>query len=108
MNETQVSIGQVKREISELVNRVAFGGERIVLTSRGKPKAVIVSLEDYERIQQSETDNQLNRWETWLVKSDNLSAKILKERGGEYVDVERVWEESRTELEERHDYLLDD
>jgi prevent-host-death family protein len=46
----QISIGQVKRDISELVNRVAFGGERIVLTSRGKPKAVLVSLSDYEQI----------------------------------------------------------
>ena len=46
----QVSIGQVKRDISELVNRVAYGGERIVLTSRGKPKAVLVSMADYERL----------------------------------------------------------
>ncbi len=35
---TQVSIGQVKRDISELVNRVTYAGEHIVLTSRGKPK----------------------------------------------------------------------
>jgi hypothetical protein len=36
---THVSIGQVKRDISELVNRVSYAGERIILTSRGKPKA---------------------------------------------------------------------
>lgn len=47
--DAKVSIGEVKRDISELVNRVAYGGERIVLTSRGKPKAVLVSVEDYER-----------------------------------------------------------
>jgi len=46
----QVSIGQVKRDISELINRVAYGGERIVLTSRGKPKAVLVSMADYEQL----------------------------------------------------------
>jgi prevent-host-death family protein len=46
----QVSIGQVKRDISELVNKVAYGGERIVLTSRGKPKAVLVSMSDYEQL----------------------------------------------------------
>ena len=44
--DATVSIGEVKRDISELVNRVAFGGERIVLTSRGKPKAVLVNVED--------------------------------------------------------------
>lgn len=46
----QVSIGQVKRDISELVNRVAYGGERVVLTSRRKPKAVLVSVSDYEQL----------------------------------------------------------
>ena len=46
----QISIGQVKRDLSELINKVAYGGERIVLTSRGKPKAVIVSVADYEQM----------------------------------------------------------
>ena len=45
MAEIRISIGQVKRDISELVNRVAYRGERIVLTSRGKPKAAPVSME---------------------------------------------------------------
>jgi len=39
---THVSIGQVKRDISELVNRVSYAGERIILTSRGKPKAALI------------------------------------------------------------------
>ena len=47
MTAEKVSIGRVKRDVSDLVNRVAYGGERIVLTSRGKPKAVLISLEDY-------------------------------------------------------------
>lgn len=37
----EVSIGQMKRDISELVNRVAYQGERVILTSRGRPKAVL-------------------------------------------------------------------
>jgi prevent-host-death family protein len=37
---TRVSIGQAKQEMSELIKRVAYGGERIILTSRGTPKAV--------------------------------------------------------------------
>ena len=48
MARTQVSIGRVKRDISDLANRVAYGGERFVLTPRGRPKAVIVSIEDYQ------------------------------------------------------------
>lgn len=108
MSESQVSVGQVKREISELLNRVAFGGEHIVLTSRGKPKAVIVSLQDYERIRETEARQQLRQWEHWLAANKALTEKILVERGGEFVDVDAIWAEARTELEERHDYLFDD
>jgi prevent-host-death family protein len=106
MSESQVSIGRVKREISTLVNRVAFGGERIVLTSRGKPKAVIVSLEDYDQIHQSDLKKQINQWEAWLTANEILTAKILVEHGGEPVDIDGILEENRNDLEERHDYLL--
>lgn len=51
MGGIQASIGRVKRDISELVNRVAYGDERIVLTSRGRPKAALVSVADYERLE---------------------------------------------------------
>jgi prevent-host-death family protein len=108
MNEFQVSIGRVKREISELLNRVAFGGERIVLTSRGRPKAVIVSLDDYERIQQVDVESQLGQWETWLAANEALTDRILAERSGEPLDVDAIWAETRSDLEGRHDYLFDD
>lgn len=108
MTESEVSIGRVKREISELLNRVAFGGERIVLTSRGKPKAVIISIDDYERIQQSDREKQLSYWETWRKKNKSLTERILRERGGKPLDVDSIWAETRTELEHRHDELLDD
>ncbi|MCP4416050.1 MAG: type II toxin-antitoxin system Phd/YefM family antitoxin [Chloroflexi bacterium] len=107
MSEFQISIGQVKREISQLLNRVAFGHERIVLTSRGKPKAVIVSLEDYARIQQAETQTQLSQWESWLAKNEALTAKILTERKGQPLDVDMILADSRADIEERHDYLFD-
>ncbi len=55
----KVSIGGVKRDISDLVNRVAYGGERIILTSRGKPKAALVSIDDLERLRQTEEPDRL-------------------------------------------------
>ena len=69
--DATVSIGEVKRDISELVNRVAFGGERIVLTSRGKPKAVLVNIEDYKRLQEQERGSALQQWDEWMAGRDN-------------------------------------
>ncbi len=101
--DATVPIGEVKRDISELVNRVAYGGERIVLTSRGKPKAVLISIEDYARLQaqgQSDTDRQ---WEGWLRQAHDLSQRILRERGGVPLDVEQIEQASKADLEGRWD-----
>jgi prevent-host-death family protein len=67
--EVRVGIGEVKRDISELVNRVAYGGERVVLTSRGKPKAVLIGLEDYERLRQDEVDDRVKRLNEWTKET---------------------------------------
>jgi prevent-host-death family protein len=58
--DTTVSIVQLKRDISELINRVAYRGEHIVLTSRGKPKAVLIGLEEYQRFK--ETERRTTGW----------------------------------------------
>ncbi len=108
MSESQVSIGQVKKDISELVNRVAYRGERILLTSRGKPKAVIISVEDYERLKgQTESESEV-RWRAWQAESAELNALILKERGGQLIDVDALLEEAREEREARDAFISGD
>jgi prevent-host-death family protein len=97
----QVSIGQVKRDISELVNRVAFGGERIVLTSRGKPKAVLVSVQDYEALEKMTTEVRRSRWRTWQQANEALSDQILARRQDEPIDVDELWQATKAELEVR-------
>ena len=47
----RIGIAQAKARLSELVNRVAFGGEFVILESRGKPKAALVSLEALTQVQ---------------------------------------------------------
>lgn len=95
---TQVSIGQVKRDISELVNRVTYAGERIILTSRGKPKAVLVSMEDYERLLRSE--NRGNDIQQWLAQARALSRQI-EARRKQAVDVDAILSADRDDLEGR-------
>jgi prevent-host-death family protein len=106
VTETHVSIGQVKRDISDLVNRVSHRGERIVLTSRGKPKAALVSMEDYERLEQDKVAARVARWEAWLAESNALAAEILARRGGQPIDVEALLEAVRTDREERDAQIL--
>lgn len=93
-----VSIGQVKRDISELVNRVSYAGERIILTSRGKPKAALISMEDYERLLNSES--RATNIKKWLSATRTLSRKIEKRRGAS-VDVDAVLDAARNDIEEK-------
>ena len=46
-----LSIGEAKARFSSLINAVAFGGERILIQSRGRPKAALVSVEDLRRVE---------------------------------------------------------
>jgi prevent-host-death family protein len=89
MPTSKVSIGQVKRNISELVNRVAYGGERIVLTSRGKPKAVLVSIQDFERFIQPSIEDNLSRWQAWQRENEALTPDIMTRRQGKPLDVDQ-------------------
>lgn len=41
---------QARAELSDLVNRVAYGGERVVLSRHGRAVAAIVSAADLERL----------------------------------------------------------
>lgn len=46
-----IPVTEARAQLAELVNRVVFGGERIVLTRHGKPVAAIVSAEDHELLE---------------------------------------------------------
>lgn len=105
MTEIQVAIGRVKRDISELVNRVAYGGDRVLLTSRGKPKAALISMADYARLRQEQADDRLAQWQAWVAESDKLAAKILARREGHPLDVDALWQAARAELEARDGHI---
>jgi prevent-host-death family protein len=94
---TQVSIGQVKRDISELVNRVSYAGDRIILTSRGKPKAALISIEDFERLQKNE--NREAEIQKWLTDTHDLSSQIEKRQG--QIEVDAIVTANRDDLEQR-------
>jgi prevent-host-death family protein len=106
MSDTKVSIGQVKRDISDLVNRVAYGGERIVLTSRGRPKAALISIADYDQLTSQDAVQERARWQAWQQKAERLRDTILERRQGQALDLDRLWDEVRTEREARDDSLL--
>ncbi len=45
-----ISIAEAGKQLSQIVNRASYGHEVLVLTSRGKPKAVLVGIDTFEQI----------------------------------------------------------
>jgi len=44
----------MKDTLSEVLNRASYGKERIIVTSRGKPKAVVIGVDDLELLEELE------------------------------------------------------
>jgi len=94
----QISIGQFRRDISDVGNQISRSGEHVILTSNGKPMAALVSVGDYERLPRAE--NQAIDIQKWLADSRTLSNKVEK-RQGLPVDVDASLVADRKDLERR-------
>ena len=106
--ETQsVTLTELKQNLSDIVNRAAYGKARIELVSRGKAKAALISLEDLHRLEALEQayDQQqlyVQQQEEALDAAHSLRERMAKT--GIATDSATVLTEIR---EERTDELLD-
>ncbi len=67
----EISITEARDRLADALNRVAYGGERVVLQRRGKGVAAIVSLDDLAVLEELEDQADIR-----------AAKKALKEKGG--------------------------
>ena len=48
---TTMSVAEARNGLADAINRVSYGGERVVFARRGKPVAALVSPEDLNLLQ---------------------------------------------------------
>ncbi|MCF3144278.1 type II toxin-antitoxin system Phd/YefM family antitoxin [Streptomyces platensis] len=46
----EIPVTQARAELAELINRVVYGGERVVVTRHGKPLVALVSAAELEQL----------------------------------------------------------
>jgi prevent-host-death family protein len=51
---TRLTASQLREDLADTINRVAFGGERIVLQRNNKDVAALVSIEDFNLLRELE------------------------------------------------------
>ena len=83
---TVLPLAEVKSHLSELVGRVHDHHERVTVTVHGRPSAVLVALEDLERLEETleilrdpETIKRLASSDSELARGDSVSAEELAE-----------------------------
>ena len=47
---SSLPVTQARAELADLINRVVYGGEHVVVTRHGKPLVALVSAADLERL----------------------------------------------------------
>jgi antitoxin YefM len=83
---TTIPLGEVKSHLSELVGRVHDHHERVTVTVHGKPSAVLVAVEDLERLEETlavlrdtDTLKRLAESDAELARGEEVSADELAE-----------------------------
>jgi prevent-host-death family protein len=100
-----MNVVEARRNFSELVTRVAYGGSRVVVERRGRSLAALISVQDLEKLQvwEREHDTVQARQQAALFQARAVRAAILAERGGALLPDST--ELIRADREERYDEL---
>jgi prevent-host-death family protein len=61
---SEIPVTQAREDLADLINRVAYGHERIILTRHSKPVACIVPPEDLARLEEREQE-RVNLTHAW-------------------------------------------
>ena len=78
---TKVSTADARKNFADIVNKVTYGKEPIVLTRRGQDVAALVSIEELELLQQIEDHIDIE------------DAKQALAESGENIPAEEVWKQ---------------
>ena len=83
----RLNASDARNDFSDVLNRVAYQGERVVLHRRGKDVAVIISLEDLALLEKYEDAQDLRDAKAALKeaakKGTNPLSRVMKELGSE-------------------------
>jgi len=78
----EIGVTEVRDNLAEIINRVAYGGERVVLRRRRKGVAAVVSMEDLELLQALEDRSDLAAALKARQEKGAISLQKIKSRLG--------------------------
>jgi prevent-host-death family protein len=80
---TRLTASQLREDLAEAINKVAFGKERIILQRNNKDVAAIVSMEDFNLLRELEDKHDLAAMkEAMEEKGENIPWESAKKEMG--------------------------
>ena len=80
---TTISTADARKHFADIVNKVAYGKEPVVLTRRGQEVAALVSMDELELLQQIEDHIDIEDAKKALAEpGENISAQDVWEQLG--------------------------
>jgi len=81
--EKEMTTTRARSNFADLVNRAAYGKERVLINRRGKPVAAIVPLEDVELLERIEDEIDVKLARKTLAESEGTTPleEVVKELG---------------------------
>lgn len=73
MSQT-LALKDVREQLSDLISRVAYGDQKVVITKFGKPVAALVTFEDYEKIMNPAKRFTKEEWDRGFSLMDKARA----------------------------------
>jgi prevent-host-death family protein len=70
---SEMPVTQAREELADLINRVAYGRERIILTRHSKPVAGIVPPEDLVRLEERDEESPNLPYTGIIVEKQHLA-----------------------------------
>lgn len=77
MSQT-LTLKNVREQLSDLVSKVAYGDQKIVITKFGKPVAALVTFEDYKKIMNPAERYTKEEWDKGFALIDKARANTKK------------------------------
>jgi len=95
----EIPASEVRERISDVISRVAYGGERVIISRNGNPQVALISIADLERLKQH--DERLERIQKEALEALAASQAEAKRTGLDKMsdeEINRIVKEVRREL----------
>lgn len=78
---THIVVSEVTQDLSDILNRVAYGRERVILELQGKKIVAVIPIEDLRLLEALEDRTDLANARAALAEANKILEVIKKELG---------------------------